>query len=104
MTNYSNNVVRSTAPCSVHDLYSCLTQNIGTYEIHNYYDQIQQGTIGMYKDHILIIGLGFTDYYSFLSMHIIKVAFYDLLFKMTQNSYKIHWLHNLHCVDCIRRS
>ena len=26
-------------------------------------------------------------------MHIIKVAFYDLPFKMTQNSYKIHWLY-----------
>ena len=58
----------------MHDLCSCLTQNIGTYEIQNYYDQIQQGTIGMYKDHILII-LFVWDLqiivlaYSFLSMH-----------------------------------
>ena len=51
-----------------------------------------QGMIGIYKDHYVygwdlkIIVLA----YSFLSMHIIKVTFYTLNFKMTQNNYKTH--------------
>ena len=57
--------------------------------IISYYDQIQQGTIGMYNTlygwDLQIIVLA----YSFLFMHIIKVAFYNLLM-MTQNNYKTH--------------
>ena len=45
-----------------------------------------QGTIGMYKDHILMYGWDLQIIvlaYSFLSMHIIKVAFYDRLIILT---------------------